>query len=129
VKHAQILPDALSGKERARIEKLALLAKEGKTNYFQRSFQDLSAPREAKALKVALGSLITWHTAYAGDAAVDRYEIWRGGKKIASIPFEPQTTKNSFQYLDKHISENSVTYQVKVVDKKGRMAESEVPFS
>jgi hypothetical protein len=72
------------------------------------------------------GAVISWHTAYAGDAAIDRYEIWKEGAKIAAIPFKPQTTKKPFEYVDKQQKATTGSYVVKVIDKKDRIAEAMV---
>ena len=123
LKHAQVKPEALTEAERNAVEAIAFKAKEGKTNYFQKSFQDLTPPRDAKVSKDDHGTVISWHTAYAGDAAIDRYEIWRNGSKLAAIPFKPQTSKAPYQYEDKHSGKGNHDYVVKVIDKKNRMAE------
>ncbi len=126
LRHAQVKPDALSEAERTGVEAIALRAKEGKTNYFQKPFQILTPPREVQITKSEKSAVITWHTAYAGDAAIDRYEIWRDGKKVEAIPFKPQTTKVPYQFEDKHKSASASVYVVKVVDKKNREAEAKV---
>jgi hypothetical protein len=125
LKYAQVKPEALTEAERNDVEALALKAKDGKTNYFQKPFQDLTPPREAKVNSNGKSAVITWHTAYAGDAAIDRYEIWRNGSKIAAIPFKPQTTKKPYQFEDKHAAEDH-SYVVKVIDRKNRIAEIKV---
>ena len=123
--HAQLKPGSLSEPERNAIESIALRVKDGKTNYFQKPFQDLTPPRDAKVSVNGKNAVITWHTAYAGDAAIDRYEIWRNGSKLAAIPFKPQTTKTPYQYEDKHASGDHA-YVIKVIDKKNRVAEARV---
>ena len=124
LKHAQVKPEALTEAERNAVEAIAFKAKDGKTNYFQKPFQDLTPPRDVKVSKSGKNAVITWHTAYAGDAAIDRYEIWRSGSKVAAIPFKPQTTKAPYQYEDKHAGDHS--YIVKVIDRKNRVAEAKV---
>jgi len=124
LKHAQIKPGDLGEAQRKEIELLALRAKEGKTNYFQKSYQDLTPPREVTVARNEKGAVISWHTAYAGDAAIDRYEIWKEGAKIAAIPFKPQTTKIPYQFVDKRPGEAAGSYVVKVIDKNNRIAEA-----
>jgi hypothetical protein len=126
LKHAQVKPEGLTETERAAVEAIALKAKEGKTNYFQKPFQELTPPREPKVTPGERAAIITWHTAYAGDAAIDRYEIWRGGTKLAAIPFKPQTSKTPYQFEDKHPVAGEPSYVVKVVDRKNREAEAKV---
>jgi len=126
LKHAQIKSGELGEAERKEIESLAVRAKEGKTNYFQKAYQELTPPREVTIARNEKGAVISWHTAYAGDAAIDRYEIWKDGKKIAAIPFKPQTTKKPFEYVDKQQKATTGSYVVKVIDKKDRIAEAMV---
>jgi aryl-alcohol dehydrogenase-like predicted oxidoreductase len=126
LKHAQIGPKALSENERKEIESVAARAKDGKTNYFQKLYQELTPPREAKLEQKEKVAVISWHTAYAGDAAIDRYEIWKEGTKLADIPFAPQTTKSPYKYEDRHSIGGNPSYVVKVVDKKNRVAEARV---
>jgi hypothetical protein len=71
-------------------------------------------------------AVITWHTAYAGDAAIDRYEIWRDGNLLEKIPFKPQTTKNPYRIEVKQKPDVAPTYVIKVVDKKARVAEVKI---
>ena len=123
---AQVTSEALSEVERRKIETLALNSKGGKTNYFQKLYQDLTAPRELK-VEVIKGekSVITWHTAYAGDAAIDHYEIWRDGVKVANFTHVPQISKTPYLFTDYYRNISPKQYVVKVVDKKNRIAQSE----
>ena len=122
----QVTSEALSEVERRKIETLALNSKGGKTNYFQKPYQDLTAPRELK-VEVIKGekSVITWHTAYAGDAAIDHYEIWRDGVKVANFTHVPQISKTPYLFTDYYSNISPKQYVVKVVDKKNRIAQSE----
>ncbi len=120
LKHAQVGAGAMPDDERREIEEIAFRAKEGKTNYFQKSFQELTPPREIKVVRNEKSAVVTWHTAYAGDAAIDRYEIWRDNIKIGELPFLPQTTKTPYRFEDKNPGTGS--YMVKVADKKNRVA-------
>ncbi len=126
LKHSQVKPNSLSEQERNRIETLAYKAKEGKTNYFQKPFQELTSPREAVLEIKDQTAVITWHTAYAGDAAIDRYEIWWDGKILEKIPFKPQTSKIPYRFEVKQKPGTVPTYVIKVVDKKARVAEVKI---
>jgi predicted aldo/keto reductase-like oxidoreductase len=126
LKYAQVKPNALREVERNKIELLAEKAKEGKTNYFQKTFQDLTPPREAKIFRSDKGALLSWHTAYAGDAAIDRYEVWQDGKLLQEIPFKPQTTKEPYSFEVKRTNGARSSFLIKVVDKKNREAEVKV---
>jgi len=124
LKHAQVAPNALNETERKEIEQLASKSKEGKTNYFQKAFQELTPPHEVRVIQNDRSAVITWHTAYAGDAAIDRYEIWRNGALVTEIPFEPQTTKIPYQFEDRQKGRGVASYSVMAVDKKNRIAEA-----
>lgn len=119
---AQVKPLAMSNEDKKKIEALATNAKEGKTNYFQLPFQQLSDPREPIVIVVENQSLITWQTAYAGDAAIDHYEIWRDDKLVAEIPYEPQTSKSPYLYVDKFGNATPKKYVIKAVDTLKREA-------
>jgi aryl-alcohol dehydrogenase-like predicted oxidoreductase len=126
LKHAQVKTNALHEEERKKIELLAEKAKEGKTNYFQKSFMELTPPREAKVFRSDKSAHLTWHTAYAGDAAIDRYEIWQDGRLVQEIPFKPQTSKEPYSFEIKHTNAARSSFLIKVVDKKNREAEVKV---
>jgi hypothetical protein len=125
---AQILPDGLTEDERAAIEETAKKAKEGKTNYFQVPLMPLTAPKEVTVSQTRENNqrdvIVSWNTAYAGDAPLKTYEIWRDGTKILSIPFTPQLTTELFRYTESLNDKGAHTYIVKIADNKGRVAES-----
>ena len=125
---AQILPEGLTHKERQSIEKMAKKVKEGKTNYFQNTAINLTAPKELlvaqKKENNKRTATINWHTAYAGDAPIKTYEIWRDGARIKEIPFVPQLTLDPFSYRDLLNDGSDHIYIMKVVDDLGRVAES-----
>lgn len=123
LKHAQVKPDALGESGRHEIEQIAKKVKEGRTNYFQKAYQELTPPRDAQLSRNGNTNVVTWHTAYAGDAAIDRYEIWRDGARIANLPFKPQISKTPYYFEDKHQAEKAKSYVIKVVDTKDRTAE------
>lgn len=122
---AQVKPTEMSEADRKKVEVLASKSKGGKTNYFQNPYQDLTAPREVKVHVEKEGkALVNWHTAYAGDAAIDHYEIWRNGVKVANVPFTAQTTKMPLLFTDNFGKISPKQYIVKSVDKKNRVAET-----
>ena len=125
---AQIIPDGLTESERTDIEEMAKKVKEGKTNYFQTTALPLTPPKEVSIVQNKENNLrnasIRWNTAYAGDAPIKTYEIWRDGVKIKEIPFTPQISTDPFAYSEV-LKDNTVhTYILKVADSKGRIAES-----
>ena len=82
--------------------------------------QDLDPERERQAR-------VLWDTAYAGPDPIERYEIYRREEKIASLPFAPQTSHESFSFVDKHAPdrhEGGVWYRVRAVDAAGNAADS-----
>ena len=121
---SQVKPNEMSKEDREKIEAIAAKVKEGKTNYFQKPDPGLQAPRDLKVTQKELTVIATWHTAYAGDAPLDHYEVWCNNKKVAEVPYKPQTTKEPFQYTSKLRSKYFQDYVIKVVDKKNRVAET-----
>jgi aryl-alcohol dehydrogenase-like predicted oxidoreductase len=125
---AQIIPDGLTESERTDIEEMAKKVKEGKTNYFQTTALPLTPPKEVSIVQNKENNLrnasISWNTAYAGDAPIKTYEIWRDGVKIKEIPFTPQISTDPFAYSEVLKDKTAHTYILKVADIKGRIAES-----
>ena len=118
---AQILPDGMTGEERDNLEERMGNFKEGKTNYFQLPRMGLTSPSNLK-LSGQERVRITWDSAYAGDAPLSHYEVYRDGEKIAAIPHEPQITMEPFLFEDKG---KGRTYRVVTVDRAGNRSESE----
>ncbi|MFN8209703.1 MAG: aldo/keto reductase [Bacteroidales bacterium] len=125
---AQVSPTGLSQEERISIENMAARIKNGKTNYFQTGPVQLTAP---DFIKVDHGggngfrrATIKWNTAYAGDAPIIRYEILRDGSKIGELPFTPQISEEPFSFNDDVTDKMIHEYQVRVIDAKGRKAET-----
>ncbi|MDP3003518.1 MAG: aldo/keto reductase [Bacteroidales bacterium] len=125
---AQILPDGLTEAERTEIEKMAGKAKEGKTNYFQLAALPLTAPKEVSVVQNKETNLrnatVSWNTAYAGDAPIRSYEIWRDGTKIKEVPFTPQITLDPFTFTESLNDKTAHNYILKVADTKDKIAES-----
>lgn len=125
---AQVLPDGLTETERAEIEEMAKKAKEGKTNYFQVAAMPLTAPKEVTIAQIKENNLrnvtVSWSTAYAGDAPIKAYEIWRDGTRVNKITFTPQITTDPFIWSEPLNDKIPHTYILKVVDAQGRIAES-----
>jgi hypothetical protein len=125
---SQILPDGLTESERAEIEKMAKRVKEGKTNYFQVPYMPLSAPKDVLVTQTSENNIrnitVTWGTAYAGDAPMAAYEIWRDGEKITEIPFTHQITTDPFKWSETLNDKKAHSYVVQIADTKGRKAES-----
>ena len=126
---AQIAPNALNKTDQRDIEKLALSAKEGKTNYFQAAAQALGAPRNPSVKQEMQGAKriahLNWNTAYAGDEPIAGYEIWRDGKKLAQAEHKPQTNRTPFSYKETLSDKAAHQYQIVTKDAAGRTAKSE----
>ncbi len=122
---AQVAPGSLTEDDKNKIEALAAKAKEGKTNYFQKTYQDLTAPKEPIVVVGDGQAIVTWHTALAGDAAIGHYEIWRDDKLVGKVPYAPQTSKSPFLFIDKLDKIVPKKYIIKAVDTKKRVAATE----
>jgi aryl-alcohol dehydrogenase-like predicted oxidoreductase len=126
---AQILPNGLSPSERKQIEELAMLAKEGKTNYFQMESSGLTPPRGILMAQEKRNEQrmvhITWNSAIAAKEPVQLYEVWRDNQKLSEIPHQPQTTTKPFSYVDNPTDQLAHIYKLVTVDKGGDMASTE----
>jgi hypothetical protein len=125
---SQVLPDGLNESERIAIEEMAKKSKNGMTNYFQTPALALAAPKEVFVNQLSVDNtrkvVVGFSTAYAFDAPLSRYEIWRDGSKVHELPFTPQLTTDPITWTDTANDNNQHKYIVKVVDGKGRVAES-----
>lgn len=122
---AQVKTPTMNEAERLRIETLAAKAKNGETNYFQKAFQDLTPPREPIVIVNDEQSVVTWHTALAGNAAISRYEVWRDDQLAGKIPFTPQTTKTPYLFVDQLKGAKPKKYILKTIDSLNREAATE----
>ena len=126
---AQIKPDAFSVSDRREIEKLALTAKEGKTNYFQIEKQELSAPRDCTIVQEKQDrnrtAQLKWQTAYAGDEPIVRYEILRDRKKVGQVAHKPQVTRAPFTFKETLSDSAAHNYRILTVDAAGHTAKTE----
>ena len=127
---AQVSPDGLSASDRLEVEKMAALAKEGKTNYFQIPEGGLSPVQEPKALQEVAGDQrlvrLSWNTAWAGENPIRSYSILRDGQPLDEVMHEPQTTLEGFVYEDNLKDSRRHQYQIITVDNAGETAGSEV---
>jgi len=118
---SQIKPDGMSKKKRAEIEEMAGKVKDGQTNWFQLPRAELSSPNNVK-VDAQSEVQITWDTAYAADAPLSHYEVYRDGKKVTTVEHKPQITKDPFIFKD---NSKGNSYQVVAVDMAGNRSESE----
>lgn len=126
---AQVAPNALAASDRRSIEKIANSVKDGKTNYFQLPKQELTPPREALAKQEMRDGKrvvrLEWHTAFAGDEPLARYEIWRDHQKIGSISYRPQVSKKPFVFENVVADKSAHNYRITTVDAAVRTASTE----
>jgi aryl-alcohol dehydrogenase-like predicted oxidoreductase len=117
---AQVKPDGMGMRKRLQLEADTGQIKQGKTNYFQLPRQGLTPPNH---LKISSKKEIefTWDTAYAADAPLDRYEIYRNGTLLGKVKHTPQTTREPFSFITPYIQG---VYSVVAVDEAGNWAES-----
>jgi predicted aldo/keto reductase-like oxidoreductase len=126
---AQILPNALLESDRREIEKMAKVSREGKSNYFQIEAKPLSPPQnpllEQKKQDNQRLVKITWHTAFAGNEPLEKYEIWRDDTKITEVPHHPQISKVPFVFEDQVPDKDPHVYKVISMDVSGNSANTE----
>jgi hypothetical protein len=125
---AQIRAESFGRGDREEIERLALRAREGRTNWFQVPLQPLGAPRDATATVENRGGKrivrLTWQTAYAAEEPIVNYEVRRDGRAIGKVEHHPQTEKVPFQFEDGKLERDRHSYQVVTVDRGGRTSAS-----
>ncbi len=125
---SQVEAEGMSLQERESIEQMAAKVKEGKTNYFQTTAIPLTAPDQVSVSRSLEGDsqniTLAWNTAFAGDAPLKMYEIWRDDNKVYETAFTPQLTTDPFTWMETLDDNAAHTYKVKVVDGKDRVAES-----
>lgn len=122
------LPDPLDEGRRHEIEEMAMQAKTGQTNWYQRPAEPLSPPQDVSVTQEGHGGervvKLTWHTAYAGNHAISHYEVLRDDESIAKVDHRPQISKAPFTF-DDHLSDRgSHRYRLVTVDGAGNTAPS-----
>jgi aryl-alcohol dehydrogenase-like predicted oxidoreductase len=126
---AQILPEGLTTGDREEIEVMAKKIKEGRTNYFQVGAIPLTAPDEVVVGQELVNDkrnvTVGWNTAFASDAPLKVYEILRDNVKVGQKEFKPQLTIDHITWSESLGDKDSHTYAVKIIDEKGREAESQ----
>ena len=126
---AQIEPGGLGESDRRDIEKMALVAKEGKTNYFQVAEGGLTPPAKPKIKQAMEGDdrvvTLTWDTAIAGEEPIRGYEVWRDNELAGDLPHQPQAGPTPFQFVDKPGNRWAHSYKIVTLDAVGNQAASE----
>jgi len=123
---AQIRSGSLGQGDRRAIEQQTAKVKDGQTNWFQAPAGPLTPPHKAGVGRAARGgqpvARLRWHTAYAGDEPIVRYEITRDGRKIGQVAHRPQISKTPFTFNDVLPDDAAHGYRVVTVDAVGRTA-------
>ena len=118
---AQVKPDGMRIGQRLQLETATGRVKEGQTNYFQLPRQELTPPNNLE-LSAKENLELTWDTAYAADAPLDHYEIFRDGVLLGQVRHSPQITRDPFSYVTPKVAGS---YRVISVDQEGNRAASE----
>ena len=120
---AQCKPRGLSKTERRSVEAMAHQVKEGKTNYFQAPVQALTAIQQPE-IEVVKGDIVKtrlkWHSAYAGNAPLVRYDVFRDGERVGVVDHKPQVDKIPFIFEEPFLPDGTHRYQIMAVDGNGR---------
>ena len=118
---ASSLETPLGRKELDLTEELAGRVSGGTTNYFQDAAQGLGAPRNGKLAVERERKLVrlTWDSALAGAHALERYEILRDGKAVATVAHAPQVSLKPFQYEEPLAAGSGRRYEIVAIDAQG----------
>jgi hypothetical protein len=126
---AQVRPNSLSATDRTAIERNAVQAKGGKTNWFQIPTEPLGPPREPTVTQEQRSgqriARLTWQTAYAADQPLRHYEIRRDNRAIGQVKHHAQVTKSPFGFEDVLTDRAAHAYEIVTVDATGREAACE----
>ncbi|MBA3028737.1 MAG: aldo/keto reductase [Desulfobacteraceae bacterium] len=115
-------------------DRVTSLGKDKANAYFQQRAMGLTAPRnvgvEEDSPMPRMGRKavrISWDTAYAGTAPIERYEVLRNQEVIGSVPHVPQIREKRFAYEDVPGTDDNLGdfhYSVRSVDAAGSTARS-----
>ena len=126
---AQIKPDGMSESEREAVEQMARAAKEGRTNYFQVAEGGLTPVTDAAVSQMKSDGQrkvkLTWNTAIAGDAPIQKYEVLRDGSVVGEVRHQPQTSPEPFVFEDVTGDLAGHGYSVRSVDARGKQMATE----
>ncbi len=121
--------EPLSRQRRKQIEEQTASLHGTQTNFFQRPSSGLLAPSNVSVERLEdKGPVkVLWNTAYAGANPIVRYEVYRREEKIASVPFQPQTSEAPFSITDEAAPASSMGgswYRVRTIDSAGQSVDS-----
>ncbi len=118
---SQITPGGMSKESRQRAEESTRPVKNGETNYFQLPKRGLTPPEHIR-IGGTTNVEISWDSAYAADAPLSHYEVWRNGVKIGEVKHLPQTTTEPFLFS---FAGSRGSFRMVTVDCEGNRSESE----
>lgn len=118
----------LSRTERRDIEQTVADLHGTRTNFFQQPSAGFQPPQGFAVARQADGGVrLEWHSAFAAGDPIARYEVYRRERRIGVVPFQPQTTRAPFSFVDDAAPRGhsgGVYYQVRAVDEAGRRADT-----
>ncbi len=117
---AQIAPDGMPAEERKRIEEQALMVKKD-SNYFQIEKVGLTPPGNLQLAE----NKISWSTAFAGDAAITNYEVFKNGEKVGDVKHQPQILKSQ-PFVFEIEKEETDKIMIAAIDADGNRAEAQL---
>lgn len=122
------IKEPMPAERRARIEEQTAALHGNDTNFFQRPACGL-LPAVVKLERNAGEApvKVLWSTAYAAGDPLVRYEVYRRDDRIASIPWQPQTSERPFEFLDTAAPQShsgGLWYKVRAVDATGKFTDS-----
>jgi aryl-alcohol dehydrogenase-like predicted oxidoreductase len=126
------LREPLPPEEMRQIEERSLEVTGGDTNYFQRPQIGLTAPQALRAdcdsgyYEYQIGTpaaYLAWDTSYAGDAPIEKYEVFHAQQKLGEVPHHPQTTLEPFRFRIENAPEGPHRFRVRAVDEQGEKSD------
>jgi aryl-alcohol dehydrogenase-like predicted oxidoreductase len=123
------IPEPLPASRLRQIEQRVSELHGADTNFFQRPSVGMLAPQTLKVERDsgAKAVRVQWSTAYAAGDPLVRYEIFRREEKLATVPFQPQTSEALFTFVDEAAPAGhpgGIYYHVRAVDSTGRFVDS-----
>lgn len=125
---AQIEPNGMGPEKRKEVEQMAHKVKDGKTNYFQDPNPQMIFIRNPNLCYLKKGEkrmvFVRWHSAFAKDEPIDRYEVFKDDVKVATIPHTPQISMKPFEFSEEIPLQGLFAYKVVAYDKANNKIET-----
>ncbi|MGH9719871.1 MAG: aldo/keto reductase [Bryobacteraceae bacterium] len=121
--------DPMTATRKRRLEERVAALHGTDTNFFQRPSSGLVAPQTVKLDRESPAGpvKVSWSTAFAGGDPIVRYEVYHREQKIASVPFQPQTSETPFTYVHSDApatAPGGLYYKIRAVDSSGHFVDS-----